>query len=216
MTFEPATSAGPETRTILTGNRDGLVTKIAVARRTYPTAQADLWDALTNPERIPRWFLPFSGEFKPGSRYQFEGNAGGVVEACEAPSRFAMTWEMQGMVSWIEVLLSADGDGTALELRHEAPFNEEFWAQFGPGAVGVGWDLALMGLGIHLQTGAAVDPAAAEAWTVGPEGISYVRAAATGWADAAVADGDDASSAHEAAERTVAFYTTIPDDVPGR
>ena len=34
-----------------------------------------------------------------------------------------------------------------------------------------------------------------------------MRAAAAGWADAAVADGDDADAAGAAAERAVAFYT---------
>ena len=54
--------------------------RVAVARRTYPTDQADLWDCLTNAERIPRWFLPVSGELVEGGRYQTEGNAGGVIE----------------------------------------------------------------------------------------------------------------------------------------
>ena len=36
-------------------------------------------DALTDPERIGRWFLPISGDFRLGGRYQFEGNAGGKI-----------------------------------------------------------------------------------------------------------------------------------------
>ena len=43
----------------------------------------DVWDALTNPERIGRWFLPISGDYRLGGRYQFEGNAGGEIVACE-------------------------------------------------------------------------------------------------------------------------------------
>jgi hypothetical protein len=35
------------------------------------------------------------------------------------------------------------------------------------------------------------------------------------WADAAVADGEDPGAAREAGERTVAFYTTVPEDAPG-
>jgi uncharacterized protein YndB with AHSA1/START domain len=37
--------------------------------RSYPAELADVWDACTNPERIPRWFLPVSGELKEGGRY---------------------------------------------------------------------------------------------------------------------------------------------------
>ena len=108
------------TREVRTGSRDGAPTKIAIARRTYPTGQADLWDALTNAERIPRWFLPVSGELKVGGRYQLEGNAGGVVERCDEPESFAVTWEFGEMMSWLAVTLAPDGTGTRLELAHEA------------------------------------------------------------------------------------------------
>lgn len=208
--FDPVATAGLETREVLTGSRDGMTTKIAVATRSYPTPQADLWDAVTNPERIPRWFLPVTGELELGGHYQLIGNAGGVVEVCEPNERFAITWEMGGMVSWVEVTLTPDGDGTTLALRHEAPFNEEFWTQFGPGAVGVGWDLGLMGLGMHFESDAPVDPSTAEEWSVSPDGIAFVRAAAAGWADAAIADGDDPAAAREAADRTITFYTVVP------
>ena len=48
-----------------------------VLRRTYPAAVADVWDALTSPERIARWFLPVTGDLHLGGKYQLEGNAGG-------------------------------------------------------------------------------------------------------------------------------------------
>lgn len=211
MTLDLAATAGLVAREVRTGVRDGIPTRIVVARRTYATDQADLWDAVTNPERIPRWFLPVSGELEVGGRYQLEGNAGGTVEQCDEPALFAVTWEFGGQVSWLRVALSPAADGTALELAHEAPVDPDFWAQYGPGAVGVGWDLGLMGLGLHLDTGGAVDPAYADNWTVTPASIAFVRQAAAGWADSAVADGDDAVAAREAAERTVTFYTVPPE-----
>ena len=45
-------------------------------QRDYDAPIEDVWDALTNPERIGRWFLPISGDYRLGGRYQFEGNAG--------------------------------------------------------------------------------------------------------------------------------------------
>lgn len=209
MAFDPA-SAGLIVRAVRTGSRDGKPTRIAVARRAYPTDQADLWSALTDRERIPRWFLPVSGDLHVGGRYQTEGNAGGIVEACDAPERFAVTWEFGGQVSWLEVRLAPADDGTTLELVHEAVVDPDFWQQFGPGAVGVGWDLGLLGLAEHLASGEAVDPAAAEAWTLSPAGIEFVTISATGWADAAAADGDEPIAAREAAGRTIAFYTVPP------
>ena len=215
MTFDPVAVAGLVAREVRTGSRGGAPTKIAIARRTYPTDPADLWDALTNADRIPRWFLPVSGELKPGGRYQLEGNAGGVVERCEEPESFAVTWEFGETVTWLEITLAPDGAGTRLELAHEAPVNPAMWGQFGPGAVGVGWDLALMGLALHLESGAAVDPATAITFPTSPDGIAFVERSAAGWADAAVRDGDAAGPAHEAAARTVAFYTIPPEAAPG-
>lgn len=215
MIVEPVAAAGLVTREVRSGSRDGAPTKIAIARRTYPTGQADLWDALTSADRIPRWFLPVSGDLKPGGRYQLEGNAGGTVERCEEPDSFAVTWEFGGMVTWLEVTLAPDGTGTRLELAHEAQVDPNLWGQFGPGAVGIGWDLALLALGLHLESGAAVDPAEGAAFPLSPDGTEFVRLAAAGWADAAVQDGDEASAAQEAAARSVAFYTTPPEAAPG-
>jgi uncharacterized protein YndB with AHSA1/START domain len=212
MTFvSPADRVGADIRTVTTGARDGVTTKIATAARSYTTDRDDLWAALTEPQRLERWFMPIEGDVRVGGRYQLVGNAGGTIEECVRPERFAVTWEMQDMVSWLEVTLTPTGAGTTLHLRHEAPFDEGFWTQFGPGAVGVGWDLSLMGLGLHLSSGAVLDPAAAEAWSVSPEGVRFATEAANGWAEAAIADGDDPGAARAAAERTIAFYTVVPE-----
>lgn len=215
MISDPVTNAGLVTREIRSGFREGAATKIAVARRTYSTDQTDLWDAITNPSRIPRWFLPVDGDLDEGGRYQLEGNAGGIIERCDAPESFSATWEYGEMVSWLTVTLNATEGGTILELVHEAPVDPEMWDQFGSGAVGVGWDLGLLGLGLYLESGRPVDPQAAAGFTATPEGTQFVQAAAAGWADAAVSDGDDPASARAAAARTVDFYTAVPEDDPG-
>lgn len=41
--------------------------------------------------------------------------------------------------------------------------------------------------------------------------FAFVRHVATGWARAAVADGDDVAAAHDAAENTVVFDTVEPE-----
>ena len=214
MTMDPVTTAGLVAREVRSGARGGAATRIAVACRTYDTDRADLWACLTDPQRLPRWFLPVSGDLRVGGRYQLEGNAGGTVERCEAPTHLGVTWEYGDTVSWLDVTLTPDGSGTRLELVHEAPVDPDFWAQFGPGAVGVGWDLALRGLGLHLESGEALDAAEAMAFDVSPDGVAFVGVAAGGWAEAAIADGDDATAARAAGERTLAFYTTVPDE-PG-
>jgi uncharacterized protein YndB with AHSA1/START domain len=211
MTLDPIATADLVAREVSTGQRDGVATRVVVARRTYATDQADLWDAVTNTERLPRWFLPVTGDLRIGGRYQIEGNAAGTVEQCDEPDRFAVTWEYAEQVSWLTVTLTPVDGGTTLELAHEAPVDPEFWAQYGPGATGIGWDLGLLGLGLHVDSGEPVDPMYRDNWAVTLDGIAFVRHAATRWADAAMADGDDAPAAGEAAENTVTFYTVPPD-----
>ncbi|MGW0712425.1 SRPBCC domain-containing protein [Streptomyces sp. NPDC002643] len=182
--------------------------RVVSLSRSYDTTVEDLWDACTNPERIPRWFLPVSGELKLGGRYQLEGNAGGVVERCDPPKGFTATWEYGGEVSWIEVRVDAEGDGRArFELDHIAHVDDEKWAQYGPGAVGIGWDMGLVGLTLHLSTGAAVDPQEAMAWFGSEEGLRFVRLSSEGWYEAAVAGGEEPGVARARADRTTAAYT---------
>src|SRR6516225_8438295 len=137
--------------------------RVVTISQTYEGSLDDVWDASTNPERIPRWFLPVSGDLRVGGRYQLEGNAGGTIERCDPPNAFDATWEYGGDTSWIEVRLSAVGAGrTRLQLEHIADADDTRWTEFGPGAVGVGWDLALIGLFLHLTSGATVDPVAVQ------------------------------------------------------
>jgi uncharacterized protein YndB with AHSA1/START domain len=194
-------------RAVVDGDRDGQPVRTVVARRSYRAAIDDVWDALTNAERLPRWFLPVTGELTPGRRYQFEGNAGGEVLACDKPEHAAVTWEFGGKVSWLELRLTEGDEGTVLLLEHTAPIDPEFWEQYGPGAVGVGWDLSLMGLAQHLATGADNDPAAFAAWVATEEGRAFVGGCSAAWAEADIAAGREDSSARAAAERTTAFYT---------
>jgi uncharacterized protein YndB with AHSA1/START domain len=177
-------------------------------RQTYDASLEDVWDACTNPERIPRWFLPISGDLRLGGRYQLQGNAGGTIERCDPPKSFAATWEYGGEISWIEVRLGAEPEGrTRLEIEHIAHVGDERWAEFGPGAVGVGWDGALMGLAIHLSSGRAVDPRESAAWSASDEGKEFMTLSSQRWCDANIAAGADEAAAKAAAERTTAAYT---------
>ena len=178
-------------------------------RQSYDATVEELWDACTNPERIPRWFLPVTGDLRVGGRYQFEGQAGGTITACEPPRRLEATWEFDGKVSWIAVTISAVGDDRAeLSLAHTVPVDDH-WAQYGPGAVGVGWDMALIGMSLHLASGgAAVDGEAVMAWTTSDDGRDFVTRSSRSWLDVHVASGTEpAEVATAQADRTLAAYT---------
>jgi uncharacterized protein YndB with AHSA1/START domain len=208
MKIDVARAVGAVVREVRDVAHDGKPAKLVVATRTYDTDVEDLWDALTSKERIPRWFLPISGELRPGGHYKFEGNAGGKITRCEKPNLLAVTWENGPMVSWLTLHLTPHGSGAELRLEHVAPVSPEMWDQFGPGAVGVGWDGALMGLGRHIDAGGAtLDRAEAFAWTMSDEGKAFSRACSDAWCAASVANGTDPAAARAAAGRTTAFYT---------
>ncbi|MFI6454861.1 SRPBCC family protein [Streptosporangium amethystogenes] len=190
-------------------------TRVVTISQTYDTEIEDLWDACTNPERIPRWFLPVSGDLRLHGRYQLQGNAGGRIERCDPPKSYAATWEYGGDVSWIEVRLTAEpGGGTRFELEHIAHVDDR-WEEFGPGAVGVGWDLGLVGLAAHLSSARAVDPQEAEAWVASDQGRRFMELSGLGWYEADVAAGTDEARARAAADRVMAAYTAPAAEASG-
>jgi uncharacterized protein YndB with AHSA1/START domain len=183
-------------------------------RRTYDAPIDDVWDALTNPERIGRWFLPISGDYRLGGRYQFEGNAGGEIKACERPNRLLVTWVYgetgnPADVSEVEVRLGDAGDDrTTFELEHTAVVPDEMWNEYGPGAVGVGWDMGLLGLSLHLQGGSVGDPIA---WQVSAEGRDFAIRSSNAWGEANRAAGADPDAADRAVASTIQFYAPDPE-----
>ncbi|MGI5328179.1 SRPBCC family protein [Actinomadura nitritigenes] len=181
--------------------------RAVVIAQTYAAPVEDVWDAVTNPERIPRWFLPVSGDLRPGGRYQLEGNAGGTVERCDPPKGFFATWEFAGQTSWIEVRLTPEEDGTTrFELEHITHVDDH-WEQFGPGAVGVGWDMGLLGLSLHLSTGKDVPADLGPEWQASAEARDFMTGCAEGWYAADAASGTAEAEARARADRTIAAYT---------
>jgi uncharacterized protein YndB with AHSA1/START domain len=202
-------------RDVRTEGADDDTLRVQTLTQEYPSPIDDVWDAVTNSARIPRWFLPITGELRLGGRYQLEGNAGGEVLECSPPADgrayYRATWEFGGGVTWLVVRLRAEGDDrTRVELEHTARVADVppgFWEQFGPGATGVGWDGGMLGLWLHLTEGADANPEALPDWPFTAEGQSFYRAAANAWAAAHVASGADAATAAQAADATYGFYT---------
>lgn len=207
MKVEVEEIIGTVTREVSSREHEGKLARVVVATRDYDTQVHDLWEALTSPERIPRWFLPVSGDLRLGGRYQLQGNAAGTITRCEPPRALALTWEYGGTVSWVTVHLREAAAGkTTLQLEHMA-HDDAHWEQFGPGAAGVGWDMALMGLDRHVAGGAPVDPAEAMKWMTSDEGRRFIIQSSGDWGRAAIAAGEPEASAKAAVERTTSAYT---------
>jgi uncharacterized protein YndB with AHSA1/START domain len=178
--------------------------------QTYATTVEDLWEAVTTADRLARWFAPVDGDLREGGTYAVTGNASGTIERCDPPRSFRATWEFNGAVSWITVDVAPDGDGASLTLTHEGAIPADMWAQFGPGATGVGWDGSLMALGRYLET---AEPAPHPELT--DEARAFIAASAQRWAEADIAAGTPEDVARASAERTRLFFTGEGPGVAG-
>jgi uncharacterized protein YndB with AHSA1/START domain len=185
----------------------GTVTGVVLVRRAFPAPIEDVWDACTTAERIGRWLMPVTGDLRLGGKYQLEGNAGGEVLSCEPPRLLRVTWVMgEGPASEVELRLAPGaGAETVLELEHTAIVDPRLWARYGPGSVGVGWDLALLGLFLYLSTGQdrPEDPAA---WATSPDAREFITRGSEAWGAAFRQAGASEAEAASAVAETTAFY----------
>jgi uncharacterized protein YndB with AHSA1/START domain len=185
---------------------DGSGERVSVLlRRGYDAPIDDVWDAVTQPDRIKRWLMPISGELRVGGSFQLEGNAGGEILTCEPPRLLKVTFGAP--TSIVEVRLTPGGDGdTVLELEHTVPIEI---AQSGAGAlyVGPGWDGALLGLGLFLRGEAVGDPVAA---ANSPEAQEFSKQSVHAWA-VVVKDSGSATAEQLAGATEVSLAQFAPD-----
>ncbi len=206
MDFNVEENLSAVDRSVSSLERDGLPAHAVILSRGYPTSLEDLWDAATNADRIPHWFLPISGNLELGGSYQLEGNAGGRITACQPPSHYAVTWEFGGFVTWVDIRVSDDGPGRArFTVTHTAHHSDQ-WDTYGPGATGVGFEMGLLGLAMHLTDPDQPKPDPLE-FAMSPAGKALLTGSSQAWGEAAAAAGTDPALARAAAARTTAFYT---------
>ncbi|HEY4153068.1 MAG TPA: SRPBCC family protein [Pseudolysinimonas sp.] len=102
----------------------------------FDTGIADLWSAITDPERVARWIAVVTGDFKVGGEVQahFTSNWEGAmrIEVCDAPHRLVLSGAGEE-TSVIEAVLTEDGGGTRLVIEDrglpaaDAPYHAAGW-----------------------------------------------------------------------------------------
>lgn len=208
--IDVAAHLGAVSRVVEDRMHNGERMRVVIASRAYDTSIDDLWDALTNKERLPRWFAKVDGDLELGGRYQVKGNAGGTVIACAPQKSFSLTWEFGGGVSWVNVTLAPTKDGaTHLTLEHISPVSDH-WKTYGPGAVGIGWELGLLGLGMHTRSREAREKFDEHKWGASEEGKGFVTKSGEGWIAADIANGADKADATKRGLATISFYRGEP------
>ena len=213
MTSSSNEQADRSERQVVSMEWEGKPARAVVVARQYETAAEDLWDAMVNPERLKRWFGVVTGDLRLGGRYQIQGNAEGSINKCEAPKLLAVTWEMHGGIGWVNAKLETlEDELTLLTIEHIAHDEKDllvFWDQFGPGSMGVGWDVSLAGLADHLASGEDAFSLDENGWLGTEEGRAFVRASSDGWVEASIAFGTDAEAARRAGGHTFEFFTNM-------
>lgn len=127
----------------------------------YDTTNDDLWEALTDPNRLARWYGQVDGDLRPGGQIRTyvadaDIESTGRINACEPPSRLALSTREteesyrrgQGVPPHDEVIeatLTPDGDQTILviEVRGMPLDKIAFY--------GAGWQIHLEHLAAHLE-----------------------------------------------------------------
>ena len=90
--------------------------------RMYAAEPADLWDAVTNPDRLARWFAPVEGDLVEGGSFTLRFDDGDVPDCrivrCEAPRSIAWEWRHEAGLSLVEVEILPEGARSRLRLTH--------------------------------------------------------------------------------------------------
>jgi uncharacterized protein YndB with AHSA1/START domain len=92
--------------------------------RVIDASPEELWDALTNPERIARWMLTEEMVLEPrvGGKSHFgwgkQGSADGTVTVYDPPRCLEYTWEEESGTSTVRFEISEVASGVELVLFH--------------------------------------------------------------------------------------------------
>jgi uncharacterized protein YndB with AHSA1/START domain len=120
--------------------------------RRYATTAADLWGAVTDPDRLGRWLGPVDGDLRVGGHYALAMGADesqtstGEILACDrATGRLAVAWRFPGEdESRVDVEVRDDGDAALLVLVHTE------LTEAGGRGYGAGWHATLALLDDHV------------------------------------------------------------------
>jgi uncharacterized protein YndB with AHSA1/START domain len=212
MNVDVITQIGAVNREVSDRNHQGKVRRVVAASRTFASSPDDLWDAITKPERLARWFGSVSGDLRLGGSFQIKDNAKGEVTTCQPPEMLAVTWKMYGDESWVQARLSPSSNGgTLLKVEHILSrhlFDRIYWSWYGAGAAGVGWELWLLGLDQYVGSGNAITDEL-ERWRVTDQGKDYLQRATRDWARAEIAHGEREAKAMKRAARACTFYSKL-------
>ncbi|WP_430783634.1 SRPBCC family protein [Actinoplanes sp. G11-F43] len=133
----------------MTGEPNGRIVKTAVGydlvlTRTFAASPDDVWGSVTESDRTARWFGGWEGDAGVGRTIKvqmaYEDGTPWMdlrIDACEPPTRLALTSEDEAGSWRTEILLVESGGGTELSFIHHLD------STGGIGEIGPGWEYYL-------------------------------------------------------------------------
>ena len=137
------------TRVTTTMYHDDSETGAVVVEGVFGTDQADLWHALTSPERLRRWIADVAGDLRVAGSFTARFTSGwegtGQVVACEEPTRLEVTTQSDNQTTTIEAWVSPAPGGARLVIEERGlPRGQLHF-------YGAGWQTHVEDLGVSLR-----------------------------------------------------------------
>jgi uncharacterized protein YndB with AHSA1/START domain len=206
VTIRSAGQLGSVERSVVAEPEGDVLHTVIRLSQSFPVRVDEAWDACTAPGRLSQWLGPVSGDLRPGGTWQLEGNASGTIESCNPPEQLRVSWEFDGYLSWVVMSFVEEGpERTTVTLEHIADATGEDWAVYGPGAGGVGWDLAFLGLANHLIYATVVAPESTT-WVESEDARQFISESSRLWAEESIRAGTDSDAAKNAEALTTAAF----------
>ncbi|NED94713.1 SRPBCC family protein [Phytoactinopolyspora alkaliphila] len=132
---------------------DGERLAVRIERR-YVATTREVWDAISTPERLRRWFAEVSGDLRQGGEFGVVFGEGddnvshGRVIDCQPPSRLEVTWSFGAGAddSILVAELASEDEHTILTLDHRGIPTDQI-------GYGAGWEAYLDRLDAHMGGG---------------------------------------------------------------
>lgn len=119
--------------------------------RDYDASLDEVWSAVTDPERLARWFGRWSGDPTTGTvKVVMSAEAGTepatvTIDACEPPRRLAVTLNSPDGPWPLELALTEQVTGTSLRFLHHLA------QPYDASSIGPGWQFYLDRLGAEIE-----------------------------------------------------------------
>lgn len=127
--------------------------------RAYDTDPDDLFAALSDPDRLARWFATVDGDLRVGGRYRVRfdeqdvsQHVTGTINTCEPPRLLEVSWEMRGEpTSTVSARITATASGASMLVLEHRGLSDASAAGHG-----AGWQAYAEALGAVLSGGAGL------------------------------------------------------------